>query len=473
MTRIMSTAETFHQQRPTTYPQPSAPPPSPLLRSQIESSPSSISHIDKHHKNILIQLSRPALTLAIHKMDARPQPIPLAQSKPKTMNDQKSPLHSILKKSNIGQPEHHKTTRLLLERPDGTNVLRNPSAPVTPHPERAVAETSKEGRQTTTTKPHFSLFKGVRNVHRRPVVLRRKTTQTAVPRTTSPPLPRRNHSQPVLPFDVLKEDAFPQPLGQEMESSDEDVPESYTSSSPIDMPASLSQQSTESTTPPQTSSFIDALRESRSPFIHPSVSVSADNHSSALPRKTKTASAVPQLFNNHDKRHEIEYHSPPTIYRTYYTEQPEGTNVPGFTNAKRIPMSENMMDDLVSIVANPHPVQSQITVPSQPWIRSEGTWHKPSGKQPLHDWMIRDSNLPQNPQPSCKPLVAKGFRTRFAEMQAVIATERAQEKVPPVHRRKGKKYGRRAKQGDGKLGSSAPMQSSTCRELGIAPHASR
>lgn len=458
VTRIMNSSQLSHLQQPTTNLQVVAPP--PLLRLPVGPPTSPISHYDKHLQNNLNQTSHTELNSAINKMSAAPQPIPLAQPKPKPMNDPKSPLHSILKKPNTTQPEHHKTTLFLLEKPDGTSVLRSPGTPPTPHPDDAAAKKGTGYRQKTTPKkPYFSLLKGVRNAYRRPVLPRRKTTQTTIPRATSPPPPRRNQSQPVLPLPLitLNEGALTQQLNQEMEieSGDEDVTDSCAGSSPFDTPAPLSRQSTGSTTPPQTSSFIDALRESRRPFIHPAVNVPTDNQILAVPRKTKIATAVPQLFKNDDGRLEIEHYRSQSIHKTYYITQPEGTAVPGFTNAKRIPMPKIMLDDLVSIITNPDPVQGKTTIPSRPWIWSEGVWHKPDGEQPLHDWMIRDEDLAQGPQPSLKPLVAKDFRKKFAETGP----------PPPVYRPKKKKHARKKKQGLEKPSSSAPVQDSLCKKV--------
>lgn len=463
MSRIIDSSEVFYQQQPTTSLQPNP----PLLCPPVDPPTSSISHLNKQQQNQPNQPSRPELTSAVTKAEAAPQPITQAQHKPKLMNDPKSPLHSILKKPTSAQPEHHKTTRLLLERPDGTNVERSPSTAPTPCPDEAAAKPGPEGRQTTQKKPHFFLFRGARNTHRRPVILRRKTTHTTIPRAASPPRPRLNQSQPVIPypFKALDKDIVMQQIHQDMESSDEDVTESCPGSYPFDTPAPLSRQSTESTTPPETSSFIDALRESRRPFIHPSVHVPIHNHDFALPRETKKVRPVSQSFNIniYDEDLKVEQHISPHVHEAYHTTKPEGTYVPGFTNAKRIPMPKTMMNDLVSIITNPHPVQGNITVPSQPWVWSEGIWHKPTGEQPLHDWMIRDESLAQNPQPSDKRLVAQGFRKKFAERQAGIVFVDDQEGLATAFNQK-RKHGRKMKHGHGESGSSAPVVDSSCRE---------
>lgn len=125
-------------------------------------------------------------------------------------------------------------------------------------------------------------------------------------------------------------------------------------------------------------------------------------------------------------------------------------------------MPETMMNDLVSIITNPSPVKGEITVPSQPWVRGEGIWHKPTGEQPLHDWMIRDESRAQNPQSSEKPLVAKGFRKKFAERQAGIVYVDDQQGLAAAFKQK-KKHGRGSKHGHGEFGSSVLVEES-CRE---------
>lgn len=326
VSRIMESSEVFHQQQPT----PNLHPNPRLLCAPVDSPTSFISHINKAHQNHPNQSSHSALTSTVTKAEVAPQLIPQAQNKPKPMNNPKSPLHSILKKPTSAQPEHHKTTRLLLERPDGTNIELSPSTASTPCPNEAAAKPNPEGRHATEKKPHFALFRGARNAHRRPVILRRKTTQAIIPRVASPPRARLNQSQPAIPYSstILEKDIIMQQVNLDMASNDEDVTESCPGSYPFDTPAPLSRQSIESTTPPATSFFTDVLRESRRSSTHPSVHVPTDSHDFAIPRGPNESRVVSQSSNKYDEHSEAEQRGSPHAHRTYYTMKPDGTQVP-------------------------------------------------------------------------------------------------------------------------------------------------
>lgn len=96
----------------------------------------------------------------------------------------------------------------------------------------------------------------------------------------------------------------------------------------------------------------------------------------------------------------------------------EETDVPGFPGAKRVPMPKKMKKRLLGLLGEARlttDAKKKIPLPSGPSISSDRTW-LPLYPQPyLEDWMLQDEATSSTPQPSNKPLVAPGFRKRFAK----------------------------------------------------------
>ncbi|PYI01337.1 hypothetical protein BO78DRAFT_353822 [Aspergillus sclerotiicarbonarius CBS 121057] len=102
----------------------------------------------------------------------------------------KAPLHPILKKHRNGSSsgEPHKTTRLLLTDIDGQSTTRKPSNPPTPVPPAVPTMGDVAPRQTQ--KKAFVVASKAKNIKRRPVIMRRKSSQqssgTSLTRIQSP-----------------------------------------------------------------------------------------------------------------------------------------------------------------------------------------------------------------------------------------------------------------------------------------------
>lgn len=378
----------------------------------------SISHPDQHPFDLRNETSHSE----VNKLNSAPRPI----SHP--INNPKSPLHSILKKPQTAHSESQKTTRLLLPKPDGASITPPPVMPDLP-PKEGTA-----GCQTIPKKAHFAPTRAARGTRRRPVFTR-KSSQTTVPKVASPPRPRLVHSHPVKAFqayDSFYDDGLGQ-LNRNVDSSDsagEDVDADWADFDPFDAPVTLSQRTNRSSTPPKLEIMTDTFR----PFKKTNTSPAALQDPMPHTDMVETVSPNPKPLDKDTQHAEPQYRRFPSGHRKYVMGPDKATDVPGFADAKRTPMPESMTDDLVRIIAEPHTVREEVTVPGQPWVWCEGRWRTPTEKQPLHDWMIRDEGLAQNPQPSYKPLVEKYFRTKFAEwMSGEIAMEESQNGTSIPH----------------------------------------
>ncbi|KAL5359408.1 hypothetical protein BJX96DRAFT_57472 [Aspergillus floccosus] len=131
----------------------------------------------------------------------------------------RAPLHPILKKSSAsGEPQ--KTTRLLLTGQEGQSITRKPDNPPTPvPPPQCIAATQN---RPAAKKSHYVAPKA-RNIKRRPVLMRRKSSQNSAAST-------RNHSPQLSPLTVES----PPPFQGQTSVFEEPVEESFI---PIPEPA--------------------------------------------------------------------------------------------------------------------------------------------------------------------------------------------------------------------------------------------
>ncbi|KAE8398968.1 hypothetical protein BDV37DRAFT_275679 [Aspergillus pseudonomiae] len=99
----------------------------------------------------------------------------------------RAPLQPILKKSSAPSGDTHKTTRLLLTGLEGQSITRKPSNPPTPVPQ---SQPLMGEFDRPVPKPKTVFVKG-KNTKRRPVIMRRKSSQTSSGASTRTQSPQR------------------------------------------------------------------------------------------------------------------------------------------------------------------------------------------------------------------------------------------------------------------------------------------
>lgn len=325
-------------------------------------------------------------------------------------------LHPILKKPATAPSETQKSTRLLLERPEGGKITCNPSTPPTPTP----ASSKDHIKHTPAARPtqkknHSAAMRTSRGNRRRPVFNRRKSSQPSI--QYQPSLPRaietRGNERPdrrARSTDLDSESSKPESeAGNVHEDSESDIVPF-----PIEISSPPAQQPSNNVTLAD-STLVTDLTDSA---IKASVTVTVTP--TALPisetqQKIETVSQDPMPQDKGKQRAE-------TMDSSSESEDPdqvvEGTDVPGFPGAKRIPMPQKMQKHLLRLLKearNPEDTNQKILLPNGPSTSTNRAWLPVYPQTYLEDWMLQGETSSSSPQPSNNPLVAPGFRKRFAE----------------------------------------------------------
>ncbi|KAJ5104952.1 hypothetical protein NUU61_002299 [Penicillium alfredii] len=354
-------------------------------------------------------------------------------------------LHSILKKPKTPQSEPQKTTRLLIETPDGESITRNPSNPLTPS--MPDFHTKDNPAKAQGHKTYFTAPRNGKGTKRRPQFPRRKPSQVSIPKSSQAAAPkslspkqRNGHAAspeqleevseddesadaqktedmefPFEPFEPLCEDE-PAQGTQLTTPSEKFISTSWTGVNSIGVPVPVPELHSQLGTPQDAGLASNKLNPSTQQAISPAVFTITDKQDPILSQELETVGDGPKS--------QEEATTEPQTPRS--SEQPvlpieclvaQATDVPGFPGAQYLPMPEEMLNYLAAIITEPEPLPKHTLIPVTRWFRFGSTW------VPLHprhyvsdlEKVINEPSPLQ--QPSTKPLVRKGFRTRFANAQ--------------------------------------------------------
>lgn len=271
------------------------------------------------------------------------------------------------------------------------------------------------GRQGTK-KTAFSNMRSTRGARRRPIFNRRKSSQTSVTKSSSSgPRPESKAAEHPTTTHRNEEPAPTKPARQTIASSD-------TSSEGLIFPIELSPPTPSKPTDAfilTDPSYIASLRPSQQSNLHasiPAVTITEKQEEAITTEEIETVSEAPKPDTGHP-------HAEPKAPRSRNAQEalpepspdpmPEGIDVPGFPGAKRVPMPREMEEALLAILHNRDPIKGRIPLPDCACVSGQHSWLPLHPKVYLEDWMLQDESSSSPPQPSSRPLVAKGFRMRF------------------------------------------------------------
>ena len=359
---------------------------------------------------------------------------PESKSQPTQPTQVKAMPQPILKKSSAPQGETNKTTRLLLEQPDGGSITRNPSNSPTASIHEPKTKESNKGRQAPKKS---QVTTGIRAGRRRPVFNRRKSSQTPILKSTSGT--SNEQQQKVQPRARPNTDPL-ESMGSFELVFDPDYIPPITESPPTTTP-----------TPTQTKEKIElakikeALADIGSIEV-PRISsktgtatttsattpnVASDQTDTLLSQGLETVSHDPQESKSHSHPGDSEkQRTEPNRSSDGTSEFLDSTTVPGFPGLRRIPMPEQMRTILLDILNDDSPLNHPIPLPVRPWWMFEHPWGPIPRRIYLKDWMLISEAWDK--QPSSDPLIEPGFRTRFAEAIEALRAEE-EETTAIVH----------------------------------------
>lgn len=351
------------------------------------------------------------------------QTLPESKSQPTQPTQVKAMPQPILKKSSAPQGESNKTTRLLLEQPDGGSITRNPSNSPTASIHEPQTRESNKGRQASK-KPQVTT--GIRAGRRRPVFNRRKSSQTSISKSASgtsnvqhqKAQPRaRPNTDPlesmgsfelvfdpdyVPPIPDSPPPTTPTPAQTKERIELAKIKEALADIGSIDVPRLSSKTGTATTT------------------AATSPNLASDQTDTLLSQGLETVSHDPQESHYHPADSEKQQ-AEPNRSADGVTQFLDSTAIPGFIGLRRVPMPEKMRTTLLDILNDESPLNHPIPLPARPWWMFEHPWGPITRRVHLKDWMLNSEDWDK--QPSSDPLIEPGFRTRFVEAIAALRTE--------------------------------------------------
>ncbi|KAJ5689524.1 hypothetical protein N7462_003916 [Penicillium macrosclerotiorum] len=328
-------------------------------------------------------------------------------AKPRSIKKPKDALHPILKKPKSLPNQSHKTTRLLLEKPGDGSITRNPSNPPSPSSPDVAPKEDSTVRQPQK-KAYFTANRPGRGARRRPVFNRRRSSQMNVTKALSPPSLQQAQSDSPDIFDLISDDEGSSPATQPQPT--------HHGSLDIEAPwIDLDQFELTAPVSPQPNSLVAAPLETGLVTTHPHRPRLSEEPSPALPMSEKRDPILSQGIETvslGSSPHDQNQCAKPMDSSCSEPSESfvEGTDVPGFPGAKRVPMPISMKRKLVDILT---------------------TSKSPQGSPPafLSYVMTTQESSPLVDQPSDRPLVLKGFRERFAQ---VLKESRCGEETTPA-----------------------------------------
>ncbi|KAJ5709175.1 hypothetical protein N7493_010509 [Penicillium malachiteum] len=322
-------------------------------------------------------------------------------------------LHPILKKPSTVPGEVHKTTRLLLERPDGERVTLNPSYPPTPievtHP-RDNTTPQKAPKKAT----HLTTNRAIRGGRRRPVFSRRKSSQTSVSKTSVSPRGRQPEAKPdesaeplfSVDDDLHTEKHFPQASDPKLSRDATWTDVSHVS---FDLSPTLAPATT-------TAIIADEIGLPKTELA-PAVLEITNKQDPILPQEIETVSVEfhtqePSSNPNAEPLDHSLYEKPAILHPNNINPAVE-TPLLGFPESDRIQMPQHMMATLVNIITDANPGEKYPPVSTHSFDLSA----RPCRPSPnnLFEYMLQGAEA-SNPQPGRSRLVMKGFRRQWTEV---------------------------------------------------------
>lgn len=274
------------------------------------------------------------------------------------------------------------------------------------------------GRQGTK-KTAFSNMRSTRGARRRPIFNRRKSSQTSVTKSSSSgPRPETKAAEQPTATPCNEEPTPSIPIKQTIASSE-------ASSEGLIFPIELSPPLTENPADPFILADPDYIanlpRQTHQSNFHvpvpvPALTITEKQEDAITTEEIETVSEAPKPGTGHPH---AERKAPSSNNAQEYPPEPspepmpEGIDVPGFPGAKRVPMPKKMEEALLGILHNREPLKGRIPLPDCACVSDQHSWLPLHPKVFLEDWMLQDESSSSPPQPSSRPLVAKGFRMRF------------------------------------------------------------
>lgn len=281
-------------------------------------------------------------------------------------------LHPILKKSSTSHDEPPKTTRLVIEQPGGGSITGSPSKP------RTLSVVEPKDIMPDQPAPRRTSFaaqsRPSRGGKRRPLMVgRRKSSQAAIPKNSLTNKKQNAGSKASGAMeeifdaddDMISEPATPKSTERKTRDAtwadlDHDQPF-------IDYPVTL--------TPAAASILTDGKHTASTPTITitpAGVLSMSDSQDTMKPQSIQTVSDEAQSNQQtKDSQTEPQDNSSSEDRSDFHTKNPEqGTPIPGFKDAYRVPMPEKIMDELLTIIKDSTPLDRPIRASDRPLLSS-------------------------------------------------------------------------------------------------------